>query len=58
MAYQLFEANLLPEPKLTNCKLDMLEQILVKLQSNYKNFHLEKCFEKFHKIPVIFFRPR
>ena len=46
MACRLFGAKPLPEPMLVYCHLDSWEQISVKLESEFYQFHSRKCICK------------
>ena len=47
MACRLFGAKPLPEPILAYCQLDSWEQISVKFESEFYNFHSRKCIWKY-----------
>ena len=46
MACRLFGAKPLPEPMLAYCQLDPWEQVSVKFESEFHNFHSRKCIWK------------
>ena len=48
MACGLFGAKLLPEPMLAYCHLDSNEQISVKFEPEFYEFHSRKCIRKCH----------